>query len=71
VLRIESNVVAKSITFDDYMQCLFDKIEMTRKQLCIRSNDNITRGVHDIRNKNRSKYDDKRYIVPDSITLLL
>ncbi|XP_011685782.1 PREDICTED: fatty acid synthase-like [Wasmannia auropunctata] len=34
---VKSNVVAKMITFDDYMQCLLDETEMTRKQSCIRS----------------------------------
>jgi len=34
---VKSNVVSKSITFDDYTQCLFDVIEMSRKQSCIRS----------------------------------
>jgi len=47
------NVVTKSITFDDYMRCLFDETEMTQKQSCIRSK--FTQGVHDIWNKNRSK----------------
>jgi len=35
--KVKSNVVAKSITFDDYMRCLFDKTEMTQKQSCIKS----------------------------------
>jgi len=35
--KAKSNVVAMLITFDDYMRCLFDKTEMTRKQSCIRS----------------------------------
>ncbi|KYN02136.1 hypothetical protein ALC62_07057, partial [Cyphomyrmex costatus] len=34
---IKSNVVARSITFEDYTRCLNDTIEMTRKQSCIRS----------------------------------
>jgi len=37
VKGVKSNVVAKSITFDDYTRCLFDEIEMMRKQSCIRS----------------------------------
>jgi len=32
---IESNVVAQIIMFDDYTRCLFDEIEMTRKQSCM------------------------------------
>ncbi|XP_018393386.1 PREDICTED: uncharacterized protein LOC108772361 [Cyphomyrmex costatus] len=34
---VKSNVVARSITFDDYTRCLNDAIEMTRRQSCIRS----------------------------------
>ena len=30
-------VVARTITFDDYMRCLNEEIEMTRHQSCIRS----------------------------------
>ena len=33
---IKSNVVAKSITFEDYTQCLNDTIEMTHRLSCIR-----------------------------------
>jgi len=62
---IESNVVARTITFDDYTRCLFDEIEMTRKQSCIRSK------LHDVYTVSETKialspYDDKRYIMPDS-----
>ena len=34
---VKSNVIARSITFDDYMQCLNNEIEMKHRQLCIRS----------------------------------
>ncbi|KYQ49755.1 hypothetical protein ALC60_11157 [Trachymyrmex zeteki] len=34
---VKSNVIARSITFDDYTQCLNNEIEMTRRQSCIRS----------------------------------
>ncbi|KYM77398.1 hypothetical protein ALC53_12189 [Atta colombica] len=36
--RVKSNVIARSITFDDYMQCLNNEIEMKHKQSCIKSN---------------------------------
>jgi len=36
VKGVKSNVV-QTITFDDYMRCLQDEIEMTRTQSCIRS----------------------------------
>jgi len=62
---IKNNVVAKSITFDDYMRYLFDKTEMTRKQSCIRSK------LHEVytifgTKITLSPYDDKRYIMLDS-----
>ncbi|XP_018395378.1 PREDICTED: uncharacterized protein LOC108773902, partial [Cyphomyrmex costatus] len=34
---VKSNVVARSITYDDFTRCLNDAIEMTRRQSCIRS----------------------------------
>jgi len=37
VKGVKSNVVARTITFDDYTRCMRDEIEMTRKQSCIRS----------------------------------
>ena len=33
--RVKNNVVARTITFDDYTRCLNEEIEMTRRQLCI------------------------------------
>jgi len=55
VKGVKSNVVAKLITFDDYMRCLFNETEMTRKQSCIRSKLHEIHELHDIRNENRSK----------------
>jgi len=37
VKGVKSNVVAKSITFNDYTRRVFDEIEMMREQSCIRS----------------------------------
>jgi len=34
---VKSNVVTRTITFDDYTRCLNEEIEMTRRQSCIRS----------------------------------
>jgi len=34
---VKNNVVARTITFDDYTRCLNEEIEMTRCQSCIRS----------------------------------
>ncbi|KMQ81999.1 hypothetical protein RF55_24526 [Lasius niger] len=37
VKGVKSNVIARTITFDDYTRCLNEEIEMTRQQSCIRS----------------------------------
>jgi len=57
------------ITFDDYTRCLNGEIEMTRRQSCIRSK------LHEVYTVSETKialssYDDKRYIVSDSIKTL-
>jgi len=49
---VENNVVAKFITFNDYTRCLRDKIEMTRKELCMRLK---LHEVYSVRNEKRSK----------------
>ena len=69
VKGVKSNVVARTITFDDYMRCLNDEIEMTREQICIRSK---LHKVHTVREKKiaLSPYDDKRYIVPETTDML-
>ena len=66
---VKSNVVARTITFDDYTRCLNDEIEMTRQQSCIRSK------LHKVYTISETKialspYDDKRYVVPDSTDTL-
>ncbi|XP_071648529.1 uncharacterized protein [Temnothorax longispinosus] len=66
---VKSNVIARTITFDDYTRCLNDEIEMTRPQLCIRSK------MHEVYTISETKialspYDDKRYIVPNSTDTL-
>ena len=43
-IDIKSNVVARTITFDDYTRCLNKEIEMMRRQSCIRVSK-----LHDIR----------------------
>ena len=69
VKGVKSNVVARTITFDDYTRCLNEKIEMTRSQSCIRSK---LHKVYTIREKKiaLSPYDDKRYIVPETTDTL-
>ncbi|KYQ49256.1 hypothetical protein ALC60_11679 [Trachymyrmex zeteki] len=66
---VKSNVVVRTITFDDYTRCLNEEIEMTRLQSCIRSK------LHEVYTISESKialspYDDKRYVVPDSTETL-
>ena len=62
VKGVKSNVVAQTITFDDYTRCLNEEIEMTRRQSCIRSK------LHEVYTITESKialspYDDKWYVV--------
>ncbi|KYN11187.1 hypothetical protein ALC57_16665 [Trachymyrmex cornetzi] len=58
---VKSNVVARTITYEDYTRCLNEEIEMTRRQSCIRSK------LHEVYTISESKvglnpYDDKRYV---------
>ncbi|XP_018338849.1 PREDICTED: uncharacterized protein LOC108746526 [Trachymyrmex septentrionalis] len=69
VKGIKNNVVAQTITFDDYTRCLNEEIEMTRRQSCIRSK------LHEVYTISESKialspYDDKQYVVPISTKTL-
>ena len=66
---VKSNVIARTITLDDYRICLNHEIEMTREQACIRSK---LHQVFSIKQKKiaLSPYDDKRYIIPDSTETL-
>ncbi|KYN07670.1 PREDICTED: uncharacterized protein LOC108779646 [Cyphomyrmex costatus] len=66
---VKSNVVARTITFNDYTRCLNEEIEMTRRQSCIRSK------LHQVYTVSETKitlspYDDKRYIVSGSTNTL-
>ncbi|KYN14189.1 hypothetical protein ALC57_13608 [Trachymyrmex cornetzi] len=66
---VKSNVVARTITFDDYTRCLNEKIEMTRRQSSIRFK------LHEVYTISESKialnpYDDKRYVVPNTTETL-
>ncbi|KYQ54679.1 hypothetical protein ALC60_06444, partial [Trachymyrmex zeteki] len=66
---VKKNVVAKTITFDDYMRCLNDIMEQLRRQSCIRSTLHEVYTVSELKLA-LSPYDDKRYVVPDSVTTL-
>ncbi|RLU22202.1 hypothetical protein DMN91_006583 [Ooceraea biroi] len=66
---VKSNVVARKITFDDCVQCLREKIKMSRDQ------SRITSQLHKVYTVRETKialspYDDKRYVVPDSTNTL-
>ncbi|XP_011348064.2 uncharacterized protein LOC105285518 [Ooceraea biroi] len=66
---VKSNVVTRTITFDNYMQCLREKIEMTRDQ------SRITSQLHNVYTVRETKfalssYNDKRYVIPDTIDTL-
>ncbi|RLU24061.1 hypothetical protein DMN91_004270 [Ooceraea biroi] len=66
---VKTNVVARTIAFDDYMQCLKDHIEMTRDQARITSK---LHNVYTVREMKiaLSPYDNKRYVVPDTTDTL-
>ncbi|KYM98518.1 hypothetical protein ALC62_10767, partial [Cyphomyrmex costatus] len=66
---VKSSVVAWTISFEDYTRCLKEDIEMTRRQACIRSK---LHRVYTVSEKKTalSLYDDKRYVVPDSVNTL-
>jgi len=66
---VKSNVVARTIMFDDYTQCLQDEIEMIRTQSCIRSKLHVVYTISET-NIALSPYDDKRYIILDSTDTL-
>ena len=72
---VKSNVIARSIMFNDYTLCLNDTIEMTRKHKTHKfmHKIEIARSIHHIQNENRFEFIriyDKRYIVPDSTDTL-
>ena len=64
---VKNNVVARTITFDDYSWCLNEEIEMTHRQSYIHIYLNYTISESKIA---LSPYDDKRYVVPDSTETL-
>ncbi|KYN16311.1 hypothetical protein ALC57_11429, partial [Trachymyrmex cornetzi] len=71
---VKSNVVARTITFDDYTRCLNEEIEMIRRQSCIRSK-LLLYDLNEVYTISESKialnpYDDKRYTVPNSTETL-
>jgi len=68
-VKRENNVVTRSITFEDYKQCLNDAIEIPRRQSCIRT---ILHEVYIISETKiaLSPHVDKGYIVPSSTDML-
>ncbi|XP_024867540.1 uncharacterized protein LOC112451868 [Temnothorax curvispinosus] len=59
---VKRNVVARTITFNDYMHCLNDAIQQSRRQSCIRSTLHKVYTVSELKLA-FSPYDDKRYVV--------
>ncbi|XP_071578598.1 uncharacterized protein [Temnothorax nylanderi] len=62
---VKRNVVAKKITFEDYVACLRDARELRMRQSCIRST------LHEVHTVSEQKlalspHDDKRYVTLDS-----
>jgi len=63
VKDVKNNVVAKSITFNN-TRCLFNEIEMTRKQSCIRSGDTVVSQMSSISS------DIERYTTPEKLSCI-
>ena len=63
---VKSNVVTRSITFEDYTRCLNDAIEMTCRQLCITSKLYEMYTISEIKIA-LNPHGDKRYIVPETL----
>ncbi|XP_051173486.1 uncharacterized protein LOC127289543 [Leptopilina boulardi] len=66
---VKSNIVKKTITFDDYKECLRENIKQTRTQHLIRSR------LHNVETIRQTKlalssYDDKRFLLSNSTDTL-
>ena len=66
---IKKKVVAKTITFDDYVRCLNDATVQSRRQSCIRSTLHEVYTVSELKLA-LSPYNNKRYVVPESVATL-
>ncbi|EFN83335.1 hypothetical protein EAI_05205, partial [Harpegnathos saltator] len=66
---VKSNVIARTINLDDYTHCLREEIETSRRQSCIRSKLHEVYTIFETKTA-LSPYDDKRYIMSDSINTL-
>ncbi|XP_076383902.1 uncharacterized protein LOC143261216 [Megalopta genalis] len=66
---IKTNVTIKNITFDDYLACLHDHLE---KSVCVKLIMSIQHQVYSVSQSKLalSPYDDKRYILNNSIETL-
>ena len=69
IKSVKKNVIAKTITFDDYVRCLNDVTIQSRRQSCIRSTLHEVYTVSELKLA-LSPYDDKRYVIPESVTTL-
>lgn len=66
---VKSNVVARTITFDDYAQCLRNEIKTNQRQSSLRSTLHEVYMVFEMKLA-LSPYNDKRYIIPESTDTL-
>ena len=66
---VKKNVGVKTITFDDYARCLNNVMIQSRHQSCIRSILHEVYTVFELKLA-LSPYDDKRYVIPESIATL-
>uniref|UniRef100_A0ABD2WMC5 DNA-directed DNA polymerase n=1 Tax=Trichogramma kaykai TaxID=54128 RepID=A0ABD2WMC5_9HYME len=66
---VKSSVVKKTITFDDYVECLRENIIISREQHNIRSRLHVLRSEKE-RKIALSPHDDKRYLVPGTVDTL-
>ncbi|KAG5316943.1 MOS1T transposase, partial [Pseudoatta argentina] len=68
IKSVKKNIVAKTITFDDYARCLNDVTIQSRRHSCMRST------LHEVYTVSKLKlalspYYDKRYVVPESVAI--
>ncbi|XP_025155988.1 uncharacterized protein LOC112588885 [Harpegnathos saltator] len=66
---VKRNIIARTINFDDYTHCLREEIETSRRQSYIRSKLHEVYTVFETKTA-LSPYDDKRFIMSDSINTL-
>lgn len=66
---IKSYVIKSKITFEDYVDCLFNNTEMSHRQNSIRSFGHVVFSINQ-QKTSLSPYDDKRFLLQDSVKTL-